>query len=60
MREVVARNRVRDGLVYLQISRGAARRDHGFPPPGVAPGLVVTAKSLDPASARPTPSAAWR
>ena len=48
LREVVARNRVSDGLVYLQISRGAARRDHGFPPPGVAPGLVVTAKSLDP------------
>jgi D-alanine transaminase len=48
LREVVARNRVRDGLLYLQVSRGAARRDHGFPPPGVAPGLVVTAKSLDP------------
>ena len=31
MREVVRRNRVRDGLVYLQVSRGAARRDHGFP-----------------------------
>jgi len=49
LREVVARNRVNDGLVYLQVSRGAARRDHGFPPPGVTPGLVVTAKSLDPA-----------
>ena len=48
LREVVKRNRVVDGLVYLQISRGAARRDHGFPPPGVRPGLVVTAKSLDP------------
>ena len=52
LREVVARNRVRDGLVYLQISRGAARRDHGFPAAGVAPGLVVTAKSLDPARRR--------
>ena len=31
LREVVARNRVRDGLVYLQVSRGVARRDHGFP-----------------------------
>jgi D-alanine transaminase len=48
LREVVARNRVSDGLVYLQISRGVARRDHGFPSPAVAPGLVVTAKSLDP------------
>jgi D-alanine transaminase len=49
LREVVARNRVRDGLVYLQVSRGAARRDHGFPAPSVAPGLVVTAKAIDPA-----------
>ncbi len=49
MREVVRRNRVRDGLVYLQVSRGAARRDHGFPPPGVRPGLVVAARPLDPA-----------
>ena len=48
MREVVRRNRVRDGLVYLQISRGAARRDHGFPPEGVRPGLVVSARALDP------------
>jgi D-alanine transaminase len=47
MAEVIARNRVRDGLVYLQVSRGAARRDHGFPA-SARPGLVVTAKSLDP------------
>ena len=46
MREVVARNRVREGLVYIQVSRGAARRDHGFPA-RARPGLVVTAKSLD-------------
>jgi D-alanine transaminase len=49
LREVVARNRVRDGIVYLQVSRGAARRDHGFPITPAAPGLVVTARSLDPA-----------
>ena len=47
MREIVRRNRVRDGLVYLQISRGAARRDHGFPPEGTKPGLVVSARPLD-------------
>ena len=47
MREVIARNRVRDGLVYVQVSRGAARRDHGFPV-AARPGLTVTAKSLDP------------
>jgi len=47
LREVIALNRVSDGLVYLQISRGSARRDHGFPA-AARPGLVVTAKSLDP------------
>ena len=49
LRETVRRNRVRDGLVYLQVTRGSARRDHGFPPAGTAPGMVVTARSLDPA-----------
>ena len=48
MRETVRRNRVRDGLVYIQISRGAARRDHGFPSSDVKPGLVVAARALDP------------
>ncbi|GGC55791.1 D-amino-acid transaminase [Chelatococcus reniformis] len=49
--EVAARNRVRDGLVYLQVSRGAARRDFYFPAPDVAPSLVVTARSVDRAAA---------
>ncbi len=49
LREVVTRNLVRDGLVYLQISRGVARRDHGFPAASVVPSLVVTARSIDPA-----------
>jgi D-alanine transaminase len=48
LREVVARNRVADGLAYIQISRGVARRDHGFPVGAVAPSLVVSAKSIDP------------
>jgi len=46
-RELVARNRLADGLVYMQVTRGQARRDHGFPVPSVAPTLVVTARSLD-------------
>lgn len=33
MREVVRRNRVRDGLLYLQVSRGAAPREFLFPDP---------------------------
>ena len=47
MREVVRRNGVRDGLVYLQVTRGVARRDHAFPSSATAPALVVTAKSMD-------------
>jgi len=47
LREVVARNRVENGLVYLQITRGVAPRTHAFPHPAVRPSMVVTAKSLD-------------
>jgi D-alanine transaminase len=47
MRETIRRNRVGNGIVYLQISRGVARRDHAFPPAGTAPAVVVTARSLD-------------
>jgi D-alanine transaminase len=47
MREVVARNRIGYGIVYLQINRGVARRDHAFPRPDVAPSVVVMARRLD-------------
>lgn len=47
LHETVRRNRVRDGLVYLQITRGVARRDHAFPPPETPPAMVVTARRLD-------------
>ncbi|MGD0720120.1 MAG: D-amino-acid transaminase [Roseiarcus sp.] len=47
MREIVARNRVRDGIVYVQATRGVARRDHAFPGQGAPPGLVVTARAID-------------
>jgi len=54
MRETIRRNRVRDGIVYLQITRGVARRDHAFPPPGTAPSVVVTARTLDVAASERT------
>jgi D-alanine transaminase len=47
MREVVRRNRVTFGIVYLQVTRGVARRDHAFPPSSVKPSVVVTARALD-------------
>lgn len=47
LRETVRRNRVRDGIVYLQVTRGVAPRDHAFPKKGTMPGVVVTARSID-------------
>jgi len=44
--QVVRRNRVEDGIVYLQISRGVARRDHAFPRP-IDPTLIVTARQTN-------------
>ncbi len=46
LNEVVRRNRIQEGMVYLQISRGAAPRDHVFPV-DVPPAVVITAKPVD-------------
>jgi len=45
--EVIRRNRVTYGIVYLQMTRGVARRDHAFPVNAVRPAVVVTARSLN-------------
>jgi D-alanine transaminase len=45
LRETVRRNRVRSGHVYLQVSRGAAKRDFAFPDPAVPPTVVCYARS---------------
>ncbi len=47
LREVVVKNRISYGTVYLQITRGVAKRDHAFPAPDTAPSLVVTARTLN-------------
>lgn len=51
LREVVRRNKVVNGLVYLQVTRGVAKRDHFFPSADTAPAIVVTAKRTDPRAA---------
>ena len=48
IREVLRRNRVRNGLFYLQITRGVARRDHYFPSQDTPLTVTITAKSTDP------------
>jgi D-alanine transaminase len=54
-RELVARNGIEDGLVYLQVTRGAADRDFAFPASDVPPTLVLFTQSkpglADPARA---------
>src|SRR5215471_14106703 len=47
LRETIRRNRVRDGIVYVQVTRGVARRDFPFPPASTRPSLVVTARNSD-------------
>ena len=47
MRETIRRNRVRDGIVYVQVTRGVARRDFPFPAADTRPSLIVTARSND-------------
>jgi D-alanine transaminase len=46
-RQIIARNKIHDGYVYLQVTRGVAPRDHVFPATPVRPSLVVTASSID-------------
>ena len=43
--QVIRRNRVRDGIVYLQVTRGAGPRDFALPAPELPPTLVVLARA---------------
>ncbi len=53
LHEVARRNRVSDGLLYMQVTRGVARRDHAFPTRAfpakpVPPAVVVTIRRIPP------------
>lgn len=47
MREVIRRNLVGEGMVYMQMTRGVAPRDHVFPK-GAETSVVVTARRKKP------------
>lgn len=47
LREAVRRNRVSEGLLYLQVGRGVAPRGHAFPDVPVAPSVVITVSPVD-------------
>ncbi|MEO1718823.1 MAG: D-amino-acid transaminase [Pseudomonadota bacterium] len=51
MRETLRRNRVRNGLIYLQVSRGVAPRDFLFPEKGTPRTVVCLARHVDFAAA---------
>jgi D-alanine transaminase len=46
-RELIRRNGLNNGIVYLQVTRGVAPRDHKFPATS-KPALVLTTKRLKP------------
>jgi D-alanine transaminase len=46
-REVVRKNRISDGFLYVQVTRGVANRDHPFPAPDTPPAFVVTCRRLN-------------
>jgi D-alanine transaminase len=48
IREVTERNRLRDGLIYMQVTRGVARRDHAFPGKPVPAAMVITCRRTPP------------
>ena len=45
MKEVIKRNKFRNGIVYIQITRGVAAREHSFPKYS-KPALVMTARRI--------------
>jgi len=47
LREIARRNHLRDGLIYLQVTRGAVRRDHAIPARPPRPTLILTARATD-------------
>jgi D-alanine transaminase len=48
LRETIRRNRVDNGLVYLQVSRGQGPREFLFPDKTVSPTVVCLARSVPP------------
>ena len=46
MRQLLVRNKVSDGIIYLQITRGVAPRDHKFPKSGTPASLVMTTRRV--------------
>ena len=47
MREMIAKNRIANGFLYIQATRGAVKRDHIPPADGPRPTLIMTMRTQD-------------
>jgi D-alanine transaminase len=47
LEELVVKNKLKDGMIYMQVTRGVAPRNHAFPPESVAPTLVAYTKEIE-------------
>ena len=47
MREMISRNRIADGFLYMQVTRGTVKRDHIPPADGPRPTLIMTMRAQD-------------
>ncbi|MHA1559899.1 MAG: D-amino-acid transaminase [Alphaproteobacteria bacterium] len=47
VRQVMIQNGIENGLIYIQVTRGAAPRSHAFPVKPTRPSLIVTARAAD-------------
>lgn len=47
LEQMIARNKISDGIIYIQITRGVAPRDHAFPKGEIAPTVIATIRPLD-------------
>ena len=50
MQELLRRNGVADGIIYLQVTRGTVRRDHAIPKSPPRPSVILTARRMDPSA----------
>lgn len=48
MAHLIRKNRLDYGIIYLQVTRGVAPRNHAFPTDGTRPSLVMTTKAMKP------------
>jgi D-alanine transaminase len=46
LRELVRRNAIDNGILYLQVTRGAVRRDHAIPKVSPRPSVILTARRI--------------